>query len=315
MKDLYKTLGVPESASDDEIKQAFRKQAKANHPDKTGGDKKKTERFKEINEAYAVLGDQQKRQEYDRLRRAPVGSDGMPMGFDPDNFAQVFGGGFGRGGRGGNVRVTTDFDGDVGDLFASLFGGGAGPFGRAAGRRASRGDDQLAVLELDFREAALGTRKKLQLGDGAAVEVAVPPGVETGGRLRLPGRGAPARQRGGEPGDLHLEIRVRPDPILSRNGSDIEMDLPLSVPEAILGTKVEVPTLEGAVHVTVPPGTSSNARLRLRGRGIKRQDGSRGDQIARVQIVVPKLSADDAESRRLVEELGKRTQSGSVRNF
>src|SRR5688572_21510447 len=133
MKDLYKTLGVAEDADEDTIKQAFRKQAKANHPDKTGGDKRKTERFKEINEAYAVLGDKQKREEYDRLRRAPVGSDGMPMGFDPDTFAQVFGGGFGRAG-GGNVRVTTDFDGDVGDLFSSLFGG-AGGFGRAGGAR------------------------------------------------------------------------------------------------------------------------------------------------------------------------------------
>jgi DnaJ-class molecular chaperone len=314
MKDLYKTLGVAEDASDDEIKQAFRKQAKVNHPDKTGGDKRKTERFKEINEAYAVLGDRQKRQEYDRLRRAPVGSDGMPMGFDPDNFAQVFGGGF-RPGQGGNVRVTTDFDGDVGDLFSSLFGGGASPFGRAAGRRATRGDDQLAVLELDLREAALGTRKTLQLGSGASIDVAVPPGVDTGGRLRLPGRGGQPRQRGGEPGDLHLEIRVRPDPVLSRNGSEIEMDLPLAVAEAVLGTKVQVPTLEGPVHVTVPPGTSSNAKLRLRGRGIKRPDGSRGDQIIRVQIVVPKLSEDDAESRRLVEELAKRTQNGPVRNF
>jgi DnaJ-class molecular chaperone len=323
MKDLYKSLGVAEDASEDEIKQAFRKLAKANHPDKTGGDKRKTERFKEINEAYAVLGDKQKRQEYDRLRRAPVGSDGMPMGFDPDAFAQVFGGGaggFGRGG-GGNVRVTTDFDGDVGDLFASLFGGGgASPFGRAGGRRATqRGDDQIGILELDFREAALGTRKEIQLGSAAgsaaSIPIQVPPGADTGGRLRLRGKGGPPRQRGGEPGDLILELRVRPDPVLSRNDADIEMDLPLAMAEAILGGKVEVPTLEGSVHVTVPPGTSSGSRLRLRGRGVRRPDGTRGDQIMRVQIVVPKLSPDDAESRRLVEELATRTQTLPVRSF
>ncbi len=316
MKDLYKSLGVSESASEDEIKQAFRKQAKANHPDKTGGDKRKTERFKEINEAYAVLGDKQKREEYDRLRRAPVGSDGMPMGFDRDTFEQVFGGNFGRGGS-GNVRAPTDFDGDVGDLFASLFGGGgASPFGRGPTRRGhARGADHLGLLELDLREAALGTRKTVQTGNGAAIEVLVPPGVDTGGRLRVSGQGAPPRQRGGEPGDLHLEIRVRPDPVLSRNGADIEMDLPLAVAEAVLGTKVEVPTLEGSVHVTVPPGTSSGARLRLRGRGVKRADGGRGDQIMRVQVVVPKLAEDDAESRRLVEELGQRTQSRPVRSF
>jgi DnaJ-class molecular chaperone len=313
MKDLYKTLGVPEDADEDTIKQAFRKLAKANHPDKTGGDKRKTERFKDINEAYAVLGDKEKRQEYDRLRRAPVGSDGMPMGFDPDNFAQVFGGGFGRG---GNVRVTTDFDGDVGDLFASLFGGGgASPFGRAGGRRVSRGADHLGLLELDLREAALGARKTIQTGSGASIDVQVPPGVDTGLRLRVPGKGAQPPQRGGEPGDLHLEIRVRPDPVLSRNGADVEMDLPLTVPEAVLGTKVEVPTLENRVHVTVPPGTSSGAKLRLRGKGVKRPDGTRGDQIIRVQIIVPKLSDDDVESRRLIEELAKRTQVRPVRNF
>jgi molecular chaperone DnaJ len=315
VKNLYETLGVAEDASEDAIKQAFRKLAKTNHPDKTGGDKRKTERFKEINEAYAVLGDKQKRQEYDRLRRAPVGSDGMPMGFDADTFEQVFGGAGGFG-RGGNVRVTTDYDGEVGDLFASLFGRGAGTFGRrGGGRRVARGADHVGILELDLREAALGTRKTLQTGSSAAIPVNVPPGVDTGGRLTLRGKGAEPPQAGGEPGDLHLEIRVRPDPVLTRSGSDIEMDLPLTILEAVLGTKVEVPTLEGPVHVTVPPGTSSGAKLRLRGRGVKRSDGTRGDQIARVQIVVPKVPEDDAESRRLIEEFGKRTQNRAVRNF
>jgi DnaJ-class molecular chaperone len=315
MKDLYKILGVPEDASEDQIKQTFRKLAKANHPDRTGGDKRKAERFKEVNEAYSVLGDKKKREEYDRLRHAPVGSDGMPMGFDADSFAQVFGGGgFPRGG--GNVRVTTDFDGDVGDLFSSLFGGGGGaPFGRGGARRSTRGQDLVATLDLELREAALGTRRTIQGGSGASIEVQVPPGVDTGGRLRVPGQGGPPRQRGGEPGDLHLEIRVRPDPVLQRNGADIEMDLPLTVAEAVSGTKVEVPTLEGRVNVTVPPGTSSGAKLRLRGRGVKRPDGTRGDQHMRVQVVVPKLSEDDSESRRLIEEFDKRTQTRPVRNF
>jgi len=314
MKDLYKMLGVAEDATEDLIKQAFRKLAKANHPDRTGGDKRKAEKFKEVNEAYSVLGDKKKREEYDRLRHAPVGSDGMPMGFDPDTFAQVFGGGgFPR--QGGNVRVTTDFDGDVGDLFSSLFGGGGSPFARGGARRSTRGPDLVGALDLDLREAALGTRKTIQGGSGASFEVQVPPGVDSGGRLRVPGQGGAARQRGGEPGDLHLEIRVRPDPVLQRNGSDIEMDLPLTVAEAVSGTKVEVPTLEGRVNVTVPPGTSSGAKLRLRGRGVKRPDGTRGDQNMRVQIVVPKLSEDDTESRRLIEEFASRTQTRPVRNF
>src|SRR5262245_23459284 len=138
MKDLYKTLGVPENADEGTIKKTFRKLAKEYHPDATGGDKRKTERFKEVNEAYSILGDTQKRAEYDRMRPAPVGADGMPQGFDPETFAQVFGG---AGGRRGGVHVSTEF-GDMGDLFASLFGGGGGgfnPFARGGGRRVARG--------------------------------------------------------------------------------------------------------------------------------------------------------------------------------
>ncbi len=159
MKDLYKILGVAEDADDDTIKKAYRKLAKQNHPDATGGDKRKTERFKEIGDAYGVLGDKQKRAEYDRLRHAPIGSDGMPQGFDPDTFAQVFGGGAGGFPRGqrrpGGVHVTTEFgNGDLGDLFASLFGGGsnANPFGRAGGgfqrERPNRGPDMTGVLDV-----------------------------------------------------------------------------------------------------------------------------------------------------------------------
>jgi DnaJ-class molecular chaperone len=310
MKNLYGILGVSEEASEDSIKKAYRRLAKEYHPDATGGDKKKTERFKEFNEAYAILGDKQKRAEYDRLRRAPMGADGVPQGFDPDMFAQVFGGG--GFGRGGGVHVTTEF-GDISDLFASLFGGGTNPFSR--GRRSARGADMAGVLELSFREAALGTRRTIRAGSGASLEVQVPPGVDTGGRLRVPGQGAPAPQRGGAPGDLHLEIRVLPDPVLRRSGADVEMDLPLSVPEAILGTKIDVPTVDGSVRLTVPPGTSSSAKLRLRGKGILRPDGTRGDQICQVLVVVPKLSDDDAEGRRLVEELARHTQRQAVRNF
>ena len=318
MKDLYKTLGVPEGADDETIKKAYRKLAKQYHPDATGGDKGKTERFKEVNEAYSILGDAQKRSEYDRLKHAPVGSDGMPQGFDADTFAQVFGGSFGRGARGG---VTTEWNGDIGDLFSSLFGGGQGynPFGGRPGagpRRQSRGQDMVGVLEVSLREAALGTRRSIAAGEGGKpLEVQIPPGVDNGGRLRIPGKGGPPPQRGGIPGDLHLEIRVTPDPLFRRAGQDLEMDLPLSLAEAVLGTKVNVPTVEGAVSMTIPPGTSSGAKLRLRGKGVKRQDGSRGDQICRVEIVVPKIANDDEESRRLVEELARRTQSAPVRTF
>jgi molecular chaperone DnaJ len=324
MKDLYKILGVAEDADDETIKKSYRKLAKENHPDATGGDKKKTERFKEIGEAYGVLGDKQKRSEYDRLKHAPVGADGMPQGFDADTFAQVFGGQYGRG---GNVHVSQDFGGDLGDLFSSLFGRGFGAGGGARqARRAPRGSDMVGTLDVNFREAALGTRRSIRTGNGATIEVAVPAGVDTGGRLRVPGHGAPAPIKGGEPGDLHLELRVMPDQFLRRSAQsgalDVELDLPLTVPEAVLGTKIEVPTVEGPVVVTVPPGTSSGAKLRLRGRGIKKPDGSRGDQICLIQIVAPKPAKPDKadpkeaeELQRLMEQVARLYQGKPVRNF
>ena len=322
MKDLYKTLGVAEDADDTTIKKTYRKLAKEFHPDVTGGDKKKTERFKEINEAYGVLGDKQKRAEYDRLKHAPVRPDGMPEGFDPDAFARTFGGGFGRGARGG-AQYSGDFV-DLGDIFSSLFGEQArGRGGRAGGgdplsqtrTRPSRGSDMLGSLEVTFNEAALGTRRTVPTGSVGEVDVQIPAGVETGGRLRVPGQGAPAPAKNGAPGDLFLDITVAADRFFRRNGSDIELDLPVSVAEAALGAKVEVPTVEGRVTLSIPPGTSSGARLRLRGRGVKKSDGTRGDQFCRVEVVVPRIGPDDGEIRKLFEEIGRRTAGTSVRSF
>jgi curved DNA-binding protein len=318
MKDLYKILGVEEGADADAIKKRYRALAKEYHPDATGGDKRKTERFKEINEAYGILGDEKKRQEYDRLKHAPVGADGMPQGFDADAFAQAFGGGGGFRGGGGGVHVSGDFS-DLGDIFASLFGGAGGnPWSGSGGARVRtrvpRGQDMVGRLEVSFAEAALGARRAVRSGTGPQLEVQVPPGVDTGGRLRVPGHGAPG-PKGGPPGDLHLEIVVTPDPHLRREEDDIQLDLPLSVAESILGTKVDVPTVDGSVRLTIPPGTSSGAKLRLRGKGIKRADGSRGDQMVHVQVVVPKVPPEDAETRRLVEELDRRTKGTKVRDF
>jgi len=308
MKDLYKLLGVAETADDATIKKAYRKLAKEFHPDVTGDDKKKTERFKEINEAYAVLGDKEKRAEYERLKHAPVRPDGMPEGFDAEAFARTFGGT--RGGRGG-VSFGGD---DLGDLFATLFGDGRG---RASGGRArpARGADMVGSLPITFAEAALGTRRSVRSGSGSTVDVSVPPGVDTGGRLRVPGHGQPAPGKGGAAGDLYLDIEVRPDQHLQRSDSDVELAVPVTFSEAALGTKVQVPTVEGPVTVTVPPGTSSGTRLRLRGRGFKKPDGTRGDQIVQVEIVAPKGAAEDAETRKLLEELAQRTERKSPRTF
>ena len=307
MKDLYAILGVPENADADTIKKAYRKLAKQNHPDATGGDKKKTERFKEVGDAYAVLSDAKKRQEYDRLRHAPVGADGMPQGFDADSFSQIFGD-FRGGGAGGGGGF-----GDFGDLFSSIFGMGGGGAGQGRVRQ-SRGADMQGTLELSFREAALGTRRTLRTGTGQSVEVNVPAGVESGARLRVAGQGAQG-PRGGRAGDLYLELTVAPDPHLRRIDRDIELTLPLTVSEAILGTQVDVPTVDGSVRLTVPLGTSSGAKLRLRGKGPKMPDGSRGDQFCLIEILVPKLDPDDKAARDLVEELDRHGRLGKVRSF
>ena len=314
MKDLYKTLGVAESADEAAIKKAYRKLAKEFHPDTTGNDKKKTERFKEIAEAYEVLGDSKKRKEYDRLKHAPVRPDGMPEGFDAEAFAQTFG--RSRAGAGGG-GVSGEFD--MNDLFSTLFGGGGGPGAgfdpRRQRTRPARGSDMEGRIEVTFLESVVGGKRTVRTGSGTTVEVSIPPGVEDGGRLRLPGQGGPAPARNGTPGDLYLDIEVRPDPFLRRRGADIELDLPVTFAEAALGAKIEVPTVEGRVTITVPPGTSSGARLRLRGRGVKSADGSRGDQLCRVEIVAPKLKPDDDETRKLIEEVARRTASGEVRRF
>ena len=298
MKNLYDILGVPETADAETIKKAYRALARKYHPDATGGDKRKTERFKEVGDAYSVLSDDKRRHEYDRLRQAPVGVDGMPQGFDADAFSQIFGDyGAGRG------QPNNHF----GDLFSTLFG-------QAQGRGAARGSDTQAQIVVDFREAALGTKRALRTSKGTTVDVTVPPGVESGTRLRVPGQGEPG-SRHGQPGDLYLDVRVSPDPHLTRKDLDVELALPLTLGEALLGTQVDVPTVDGTVRLTVPPGTSSGAKMRLRGKGFKHVDGRRGDQFCRVEIVVPKLSVEDTESRRLVEELERRARPGKVRNF
>jgi DnaJ-class molecular chaperone len=240
----------------------------------------------------------------------------MPEGFDPEMFARTFG-----GGRGGNVHFSTGGGVDMGDIFASLFGNdararGGGAWGRPPGRQQpARGADMSGGVEVTFAEAALGTQRSIRVAGGSTVEVAIPPGVETGARLRVAGQGAPGPGKGSVPGDLYLEIEVSPDKHLRRAESDIELTLPASVSEAALGAKVQVPTVEGPVTVTVPPGTSSGAKLRLRGRGIKRNDGTRGDQICRIEIVVPKGVPEDPDLRRAFEEIARHKSAKAVRDF
>jgi curved DNA-binding protein len=272
-RDYYEVLGVPRTATADDIKRAYRTLARKHHPDlQTSGERDKAaERFKEINEAYEVLSDAEKRAKYDAL-----GSEwrkGMdftpPAGESPPGEP-----GFGTW---GNLDEFSDF-------FASMFGRtGRQHRGRSPNRR--RGRDNEAEIPLSLEDLLHPGRRRINLGD-RNLDIDIPRGVRDGTVLRLAGQGRPGV--GGEPaGDLYLHVRVLPHARYRLLGDDLEVDLPLWPWQAVLGDQVEIETLDGRVALKVPPGTQSGQRLRLRGRGLPRADGSRGDLFASIRIVVP----------------------------
>ena len=292
--DPYRTLNVPRTADQAAIKQAYRKLAKMLHPDRNPGSARAEQRFKEVSQAYDLLSDPAKRAKYDR---GEIDADGRPRqafrGFefagDPQSAAEsilgkMFGGAFGRG-----------FGGGFGDAHKP----GRGEFrfddlrreaARAAGaRQAQRGADRRYRLEVDFIAAALGGKKRLIIGSGRAVEVSVPAGAEHGSVLRLKGQG----EAGTPAGDALVEIAIRPHPVFTRKGADVHVELPISVPEALLGASIPVPTIDGPVRITVPAGSNSERTLRLKGRGIGGPEGRRGDQYVRLLVTLPE--APDAE--------------------
>jgi curved DNA-binding protein len=314
-RDYYDVLGVPRDASDEDIRRAYRKLARENHPD-VNKDPAAEDRFKEVSEAYEVLRDPEKRERYDRLgANWKAGQDvSGAEGFDFDEFARRQGGGGGgaRGPRGGGFEdVRFDFGGAGGgdfggggfsDFFEGLFGGrGAAGGGRRRGGFegfdgfSGRGVDQEATLELPLEEAASGGRRRISL-DGRDYEVDIPPGVRDGQRIRLAGEGAPG-PGGGPPGDLLLRVRVRPHPRFDVEGSDLFAELPVAPWEAALGATVPMRTLDGTVRVRVPAGSSSGRRLRLRGEGLPDGRGGRGDLYATVMIDVPRtLTPEEREA-------------------
>jgi DnaJ-class molecular chaperone len=290
-RDYYEVLGVARDASEADIKKAYRKLARQYHPDRNPGDKTAESKFKEVQEAYDVLSDKNKRSQYDRFGFAGPMPEGGPGGFR-----------WGRAEGGPQFDQAAFEAGDLGELlrqFAHMQGGmGRGAeaeemFGRSAGRRGRRARPREVEAEatISFRTAALGGTVSLEV-DGRHIDVKVPAGVEEGQRLRLGGQ-AP----GG--GDLYIMLHIEPDPYFRREGNNVVLEVPLSVAEAILGSTVDVPTLDGTrLSVKVPPGTSSGARLRLRGKGIKG-----GDQYIEIKVVVPKVS--DARGRELIEEFAR----------
>lgn len=280
-RDYYEILGVKKSATEDEIKKAYRSLAKKHHPDKNKGNKEAENKFKEISEAYAVLSDKEKREQYDRMGREAFSGGG---GADP--FAGFDFGQFTRGGqrpRGGARRTG---GGGFTDIFSDLFGGGGFE------ERPSRGQDIDAELTIGFRESVLGATMDLTV-NGSPIKVKIPEGVAEGQRIRLRGKGTPGSM-GGPAGDLNVLIHVQPHPFFERRGDDIYIDLPITVGEAIRGAQVEVPTINGPVRARIPPSTQGGQTFRLTGKGVKRKNGTFGDHYYRVLITVPREAPADA---------------------
>lgn len=296
--DYYETLGVSRTATADEIRKAYKKLARKYHPDAKPGDKAAEAKFKEISAANDVLSDPQKRQMYDQFGEAGVSGAGRG--------AQNWGGG--GGGGTGPIDFSQLFGGAGGIDLESLFGGGGGG-ARAGGRRTTtrgrKGADNTVEITIPFLVAAEGGSHELTLQRGGKVErltVNIPAGIESGRVIRLAGQGEPGAG-GGPAGDLLATVHVAPHPYFRRDGSDLFVDVPLTIPEAALGAKVEVPTLsDGLVTVTIPPATSSGAKLRLKGKGLlNKTTGERGDQYVVVKISIPKPL--NAAAKSLLEQL------------
>lgn len=279
-EDPYKTLGVPRTASNDEVRRVYLKLVKELHPDVNPA-KGAEERFKKVSAAYDIIGDPDRRAKFDR---GEIDANGEQR--RPHARAHAGAGGGARGGFGG----FGGFDSE--DIFSDIFGNfrsGGGMRGDAA---PARGQDVRYTLEIDFLEAALGAKKRVTLPGGGQLEINVPEGTTDGQVLRLKGKGQPSR-RGAEAGDALVEIKVRPHDAFKRQGDDILSELPITIDEAVLGAKIEVPTLSGRVQLTIPKGTSSGQVFRLRGKGVRNTTtGATGDQLVTTRIVLPPVIDD-----------------------
>ena len=275
-KDFYATLGVSKDASDADVKKAYRKLARMYHPDQNPGDEAAEKKFKEISEAYAVLSDPQERQEYDAIRAmgggarfsAPGGAGGG--GFE-DILNSMFGG---AGARGALPGVGSPFEFDTGGVGLDL--------------------DLKVAMSVTLEESVKGGEKRVRLPSGKELNVKVPAGVTAGQQIRLKGQGESAP--GHRPGDLLITIQVAPHPFFKVEGSDIRLDLPITLYEAVLGAKVRAPTLGSAVELSIPKNTSSGRTFRLKGKGLPKGDGSMGDLFVTTRIVLPDGNDSELEA-------------------
>lgn len=288
--DPYTTLGVPRGASEKDIKSAYRKLAKELHPDTNKDNPAAAARFNDVTRAYDLLSDKTKRAQFDR---GEIDAEGNP--------ASPFGGGFGGGGYGGGPGGQRGFGGgfgaeegiDLEDIFGGIFGGGGragmGGMGGGRGRAAPKGANVNYRLAVPLTDAAELKPQRINLSDGKTIDLKLPAGVEDGTQMRLAGKGEPGP---GGNGDATVTVHIQPHAFFRRDGDDLRLDLPITLDEALLGAKVKAPTPSGAVMLSVPAGSSSGKALRLKGRGMTRKDGTRGDQLITLQITLPEGDAD-----------------------
>jgi DnaJ-class molecular chaperone len=307
MRDPYDVLGVAKTASPAEIKKAYRQLAKKFHPDRNKDDAKAKERFAEINSAYEIVGDETKKAQFDK---GEIGPDGKPRFTGFEGFGAGPGpGGFTRGWRtgggapGGEQHYEFHFGNeapggrggfDPSDLFADLFG--------ASGRRRgapqpTRGDDVVATATAPLETVAHGGSARVILPSGRTLEVKIPAGIEDGQQIRLRGQGQPGAM-GGEPGDAIVTVKVAPHPYFKLDGRDLRLELPVTVYEAALGGRIETPTLDGKVELTIPPHSNSGRVLRLRGKGLPASEGKiAGDLYVSLKIMLPEQASGDLDAR------------------
>lgn len=277
--DPYSVLGVARSASDDDIRKAYLKLVKELHPD-VNPSRAAEDRFKKVTAAHEILGDAEKRRQFDRGEIDATG--------EPRRYSRAAGAGRGAGGAGGDFG-DFGFSDVFSDIFGGFRGGAAGARPGGGGTYTPRGRDVRYTLDVDFLEAVQGARKRVTLPEGGTLDLTVPEGVSDGQVLRLKGKGSPP-PRGGEAGDALVEIRVKPHAQFKRQGLDVHLDLPITIDEAVLGAKVEVPTVDGRVQLSIPKGTSSGRVFRLKGKGVRNAaTNSTGDQLVSVRIVLPEV--------------------------
>ncbi len=280
MKNPYEVLGVARNANAEDIKRAYRKLAKQLHPDLNPGNKVVEQHFKEVSQAYGILGDADKRKRFDR---GQIDASGQETPFSRGGFYRRHAES-GQGAKYSSFEFGEDYD--IGDAFSDLFGGGARARKKSRTVR-RRGADVSYSITVDFLEAAVGAKKRVRLADGKTLEVSLPPGAEEQQTLRLKGQGMPGL--GGAPaGDAYIEVHIGPHPFFTRKDNNIHLDLPVTLQEAVMGANIEVPTVHGPVSVKIPPGSNTGTTLRLKGKGVvDRKDGKKGDQYLELKVVLP----------------------------